>query len=702
MKTVCRSLLCLLGVLILYALPGLAEETPNGSTASASTSDATSNSDKHPQTERTSTSNDVPTPIREAITSADKPQPQGGHNQKEVVTPPPSHDSATNTEKQPPKREQRPKPIEVQVICRDVISIIDRRQPPSDISEFLINGKITSNVCKRSSHDKKQTFYNVMLHEKDMKTCQIILKSKGDIIHEERMEIDEKLDQCLLARPNITHVSPLRILEGGKLIVTGTDLGEKNTDLTLYLRNETPIVSESLTSPEKDKPQTAHFLIPSSVKSPPLYDNKEIWTSEAWFAVQRINNDRCSELSNWNYIGLVKSDAKLWLFLVCLAITIIIIFVIITIIRNSFETSYTLKKTCLLLFFDKQTNTFSLSKLQALGWTIVVLWSYLFFALGRIVLSGDFTIPDLNSSVLELLGISYSGLLTARGVGKSFPKNDLASAQPKLYDLFSENNEISLPRLQLFAFTLVGFVLYLAASLNPDFFTKGLPQIPETLNALFLVSQGGYIGGKLTGASAVNHILPRRITAPFLTPITIYGKNFADKTTILVQGLQDSFAAIFMNQNAVQLSLKDKTLDLGLKQLVIIPPTGSSYALENAIEVIAPKIRKTMRTDSCGHPALEADFIGIVLNGEPLTAQLVTTPPPTQQPGGAAPPIAQPPAAPQDTYPPLAIAHMAGNRYMVTRPGGLTTGDTIRIAATDGSFAFETTVNGTATDGYES
>jgi len=534
-----------------------------------------------------------------------------------------------------------------------------------------------------------------MLHEKDMKTCQIVLKSNGDIIHEERMEIDEKLDKCFLARPNIINVSPVRILEGGKLIVTGKDLGEKNTDLTLYLRNETPIVSESLTPPEKDKPQTAQFLIPSRVKAPPLYDNKKIWTSEAWFAVQRINNDRCSELSNWNYIGLVQSDAKFWLFLMCLAITGVIFFIIFALVRKCFESSCSIGNACYFMLFDKQTNTFSLSKLQALGWTIVVLWSYLFFALGRIVLAGDFSIPDLNSSVLELLGISYTGLLTARGVGKSFPKNDLASTQPKLCDLFSENNEISLPRLQLFAFTLVGFVLYLAASLNPDFFNTGLPKIPETLNALFLVSQGGYIGGKLTGASAVNHILPRRITAPFLSPITIYGRNFADKTTILVQGLQESFSAIFMNQNAVQFSLTNKTLDVGLKQLVIIPPTGSSYALENALEIIAPKIRKTSLTDPTGHLALEVDFTGIVLIGEPLSAHLLP-PPPSPTPPGGSPPSAVPQG---DTT--LSITHVAGNRYRVTRPEGLITGDTIRIAAQDGSFAFDTTVNATATPDFE-
>ncbi|NDY58847.1 hypothetical protein G3N56_19090 [Desulfovibrio sulfodismutans] len=450
---------------------------------------------------------------------------------------------------------------------------------------------------------------------------------------------------------------------------------------------------------------------------PILYKDSTAWNTDVPIAVMTGINNKTTQLSNWVRAGLVRNDAKYWLFASCLVITAAIIFIVFSILRNNLETSCTIRQTCLLLFFDSQTNTYSLSKLQALGWTAFVLWSYLYLALGRFFLTGDFLIPDLNESVLELLGISYTGLLTARGVGKSFPKNDIASTQPRLCDLFSENNEISLPRLQLFSFTIVGFILYFAATFNPDFFRTGLPKIPGTLNALLLVSQGGYIGGKLTGSSAVNHILPRRIKAPFTVPITIYGKNFADKTTILVQGLQNPIAATFMNQNAVQLSLQNATLDLGLKQLVIIPPTGGSYVIENALEVIAPKIHKTLRTDPTGHTALEVDFIGIVLNGEPLTVQLVTTPPPPKQPGGAAPPIAQPPpqqpsgaappiapppAAPQQTYPPLAIAHMAGNRYMATRPGGLTTGDTIRIAATDGSFAFETTVNGTATDGYES
>jgi hypothetical protein len=112
-----------------------------------------------------------------------------------------------------------------------------------------------------------------------------------------------------------------------------------------------------------------------------------------------------------------------------------------------------------------------------------------------------------------------------------------------------------------------------------------------------------------------------------------------------------------------------------MKQLVLIPPSGSSFVVDNALEIIKVAIRKTMTVGVGGDDTLDVEFEGIVLNGEPLTAHL----------GEAA----------------LSITHVARNRYRVARPGGLTTGDTIRIAAQDGSFAFETTVNGTATEGYE-
>lgn len=328
-----------------------------------------------------------------------------------------------------------------------------------------------------------------------------------------------------------------------------------------------------------------------------------------------------------------------------------------------------------MLLSDKKTNTLSLSKLQAFLWTIIIFWSYLYLALGKMLIMCDFSIPQLDLSLIELLGISYGGLIAARGLGNTRPKNDLVTTEQKISDFFSENNEISLPRLQLFIFTFVGIAIYILNLFNPELFDKGLPEIPGTLNGLFLVSQGGYLGGKLTGSTVVNYLLPHRIKSGATTDIMLVGQGFTDHTKLLLQGTQSPIETIFFNQNTLGFKLSTQAPDIGMKQLVLIPPSGSSFVVDNALEIIKVAIRKTMTVGVGGDDTLDVEFEGIVLNGEPLTAHL----------GEAA----------------LSITHVARNRYRVARPGGLTTGDTIRIAAQDGSFAFETTVNGTATEGYE-
>jgi hypothetical protein len=160
------------------------------------------------------------------------------------------------------------------------------------------------------------------------------------------------------------------------------------------------------------------------------------------------------------------------------------------------------------LFLDKVSNTYSLSKCQAFAWTVVLIGSYLYFALGRGLLLGTEAIPDFNVGLLGLLTISYGGLVLARGINSKSPKNDLAPQPPRLSNLITEGGIISITRLQLVGFTLTAIVIYLYYVCGADLFANGLPDIPPTLNGLLAVSQGGYLGGKIVGDMAVNPVLP--------------------------------------------------------------------------------------------------------------------------------------------------------------------------------------------------
>jgi hypothetical protein len=240
------------------------------------------------------------------------------------------------------------------------------------------------------------------------------------------------------------------------------------------------------------------------------------------------------------------------------------------------------------LFLDKDSNTYSLSKCQAFAWTAVLIGSYLYFALGTGVLIGKDHIPDLNAGLLGLLSISYGGLVLARGLNKINPKNDRTDEPPRLSDLITEGGVLSLTRLQLVGFTLTIIAVFLYYVCSSDLFVNGLPEIPSTLNGLLLVSQGGYLGGKMLGDMAINHILPKKASGG--KTLKLLGSGFVDKTKVLIQGDAEPRDVKFLSPTAIEVTLPTGLRDPGPKQLIFIPPTGSSFVLNDAFELIAPVI----------------------------------------------------------------------------------------------------------------
>ena len=148
------------------------------------------------------------------------------------------------------------------------------------------------------------------------------------------------------------------------------------------------------------------------------------------------------------------------------------------------------------LLRDGSTNAYSLSKLQAFAWTVVLMWSYALLGIGSGLLVGKGSIPDFNASLLGLMSVSYGGLLFSQGIASRGRKREPAQQKPELIDLIREHGEISLPRLQLLGFTAISIAIYLYYLYSPDIFSKGLPDVPATLVTLMGISQGGYLGGK--------------------------------------------------------------------------------------------------------------------------------------------------------------------------------------------------------------
>lgn len=136
-----------------------------------------------------------------------------------------------------------------------------------------------------------------------------------------------------------------------------------------------------------------------------------------------------------------------------------------------------------------ENQRFSLSNLQILLWTLLVLYalSFVWIANGLLL--------DISSGVLVLLGISGGTSVLSRGIDNyagvpTAPVTDV----PKFKDLVTnEHGEFDLLRFQMLGFTL----FTLSYSFISVIRSEGLPEIPANLYLLMGISNGAYVGGKL-------------------------------------------------------------------------------------------------------------------------------------------------------------------------------------------------------------
>jgi hypothetical protein len=180
----------------------------------------------------------------------------------------------------------------------------------------------------------------------------------------------------------------------------------------------------------------------------------------------------------------------------------------------------------------------SLSRFQAVLWTVLILADYATILLGRawqgmsLVDAKDLLRPDL----LMLMGISYASavgtsIVHANKAGKPTPANAVAEAQTNLNDnagnftaaqgVMYKNKDLSdanvgdlfqgdeladahatdLSKVQMFFFTIVSAVVFLgtADAMFTNMKSIGdvlIPQLPENLIALMGISHAAYLGNK--------------------------------------------------------------------------------------------------------------------------------------------------------------------------------------------------------------
>lgn len=233
------------------------------------------------------------------------------------------------------------------------------------------------------------------------------------------------------------------------------------------------------------------------------------------------------------------------------------------------------------MVLDGNTNTYSLSRCQALFWTLILGGSYVYMTIGAGLILGGGVIPDFNSSLLVLMGISYGGLLSSAAASTRYPKNELNHHPVRLSNLYAEGGKISVPRLQLLIFTIISAVVYMYILYTADIIATGLPDVPPTLLGLMGISQSGYLGDKVLGGRfSVSYVLPPRVAlnTPDLS-LTLLGTGFQPNTNVMIEGVGEPIRANFLNANSLAVPLPPLATP-GPRQIVLVPPTGASVTLE--------------------------------------------------------------------------------------------------------------------------
>lgn len=263
-------------------------------------------------------------------------------------------------------------------------------------------------------------------------------------------------------------------------------------------------------------------------------------------------------------------------------ISFFVILILMTIV------SYIMKTWNLLpwILLDESTNTYSLSNFQAFAWTIVLIGSYFYVAICNGILLRNGDLPEFKLSLIGLMGISYVGLFSSNIMDKYNPPASIKEIPPSPKNLFcNQNGIIDFSKLQLFTFTIVAIIVYVF-NLFQSNALEGLPEIPQSLHLLLVTSQGGYIGGKITGNKMrINQIIPTKVTIKeSKIKISIIGHGFQLGTRIVLKGFKP-IESEFVNSSNLEctLPLVDSS---GYRDITLISPDGSIIEVQKAIEFL--------------------------------------------------------------------------------------------------------------------
>jgi hypothetical protein len=159
------------------------------------------------------------------------------------------------------------------------------------------------------------------------------------------------------------------------------------------------------------------------------------------------------------------------------------------------------KSTALKLLIDGETQSYSLSKMQFLLWTLATIYGYMYLWVAHTWVQGLPGLPDIADQFPWEVSLSAGTAVAAQISQRVVGTKGGGPLKPQLSDLISAGGVMAPGRLQFFAWTLVAITAYVSSILASDpSITHSLPTIPPNLLLVSGLSSLTYLGARAVSA----------------------------------------------------------------------------------------------------------------------------------------------------------------------------------------------------------
>jgi len=182
---------------------------------------------------------------------------------------------------------------------------------------------------------------------------------------------------------------------------------------------------------------------------------------------------------------------------------------------------------------DTETDTYSLSKVQFLLWTLAAVFGYVYFTLVRTFVQGSWEFPDIPATLPGLIFVSASTTVFAQGIQAVRGPKGAGAKHPGVADLFTSGGVVAPERFQFLIWTFIGVIVFLGLLiLKEPGDLQSLPSVPQGMLLLMGVSSAGYLGGKL--ARSPGPVIDEIIARSGSLRLEIRGRNLSPDATIRI------------------------------------------------------------------------------------------------------------------------------------------------------------------------